>query len=139
MWVVVGWMVCRRVGSADRACTRRETQGEDWAFARCARGGGVRFQCSFRLDPLTLGQFSVGDQRPTAGEGEVALGVGCRGLDGVLAVGFADRACTRRETQGEDWAFARCARGGGVRFQCSFRLDPLTLGQFSVGGWIAAL
>ena len=59
MWVVVGWMVCRRVGSADRACTRRETQGEDWAFARCARGGGVRFQCSFRLDPLTLGGSSL--------------------------------------------------------------------------------
>jgi hypothetical protein len=69
VWVVVGWMVCRRVGSADRACTRRETQGEDWAFARCARGGGVRFQCSFRLDPLTLGQFSVGDQGPMAGGG----------------------------------------------------------------------
>ncbi len=54
-------------------------------------------------------------------------GVGCRGLDGGSAVGFADRACTRRETQGEDRAFALCARGRGVRFLCSFRPDPLTL------------
>ena len=59
LWVVVGWTMSRRVGFADRACTRRETQGEDWAFALCARGGGVRFLCSFRLDPLTLGGSSL--------------------------------------------------------------------------------
>ncbi len=54
MWAVVGRTVSQRVGFADRACTRRETQGEDRAFALCARGGGVRFLCSFRPDPLTL-------------------------------------------------------------------------------------
>ena len=59
MWVVVGWTVSWRVGFADRACTRRETQGEVAAFARCARGGGVRFLCSFRPDPLTLGGSSL--------------------------------------------------------------------------------
>ena len=72
----------------------------------------------------------VVDQGGRRAGGLRRLGVGCRGLDGVLAVGSADRACTRRETQGEDWAFALCARGCGVRFLCSFRLDPLTLGQF---------
>ena len=35
------------------------SSGEDRAFALCARGGGVRFQCSFRLDPLTLGGSSL--------------------------------------------------------------------------------
>ena len=49
--------------------------GEDRAFALCARGCGVRFLCSFRLDPLTLGGSWVGDQGPMAGGG-VALGVG---------------------------------------------------------------
>ena len=50
MWVVVGWMVCRRVGSADRACTRRETQGEDRAFALCARV--VVFASNARSGPI---------------------------------------------------------------------------------------
>ena len=130
MWVVVGWMVCRRVGSADRACTRRETQGEDWAFARCARGGGVRFQCSFRLDPLTLGGSWVGGAAGAGDEeGEVALG--CCGLDGVSVGELCGSSLHSQGSSGEDRAFALCARGG-VRFQCSFRHDPLTLGGSSL-------
>ena len=37
LWVVVGWTVSRRVGSADRACTRREARGRI-GLSRCARG-----------------------------------------------------------------------------------------------------
>ena len=37
LWVVVGWTMSRRVGFADRACTRRETQGRI-GLSRCARG-----------------------------------------------------------------------------------------------------
>ncbi len=40
LWVVVGWTVSRRVGFADRACTRREARGRI-GLSRCARGGVV--------------------------------------------------------------------------------------------------
>ena len=69
----------------------------------------------------------VGDQ---GAGGLRKLGVGCRGLDGESAGGLRGSSLHSQVSSGEDWAFARCARGGGVRFQCSFRLDPLTLGQF---------
>jgi len=45
-----------------------------------------------------------------AEEGGVAVGMGCRGLDGVLAVSSADRACTRREARGRI-GLSRFARG----------------------------
>ena len=100
-------------------------------------GGGVRFQCSFRLDPLTLGGSWVGG---AAGAGGLRrLGVGCRGLDGESAGGLCGSSLHSQGNSGGGLGFRAVREGGGVRFQCSFRLDPLTLGQFSVGGWIAAL
>ena len=60
------------------------------------------------------------------------LGVGCRGLDGESAGGLCGSSLHSQGSSGEDWAFALCARGVGVRFQCSFRLDPLTLGGSSL-------
>ena len=62
------------------------------------------------------------------------LAVGCRGLDGESAGGLRGSSLHSQGSSGEDWAFALCARGCGVRFLCSFRLDPLTLGGSWVGG-----
>ena len=48
-------------------------------------------------------------------------------------------ACARRETLGEDKLFALCARGFGVRFQCSLRPRPAAAGDLFRHGFVTLL
>jgi hypothetical protein len=68
-----------------------EALGEDWAFARCARGFGVRFQGLLRTDPAPLGVWGlrgIGPALAEEGSGEEGLS---RCARGVLV--FASKAC----------------------------------------------
>ena len=58
------------------------------------------------------------------------LAVGCRGLDGVSAGGLCGSSLHSQGNSGGGLGFRAVREGGGVRFLCSFRHDPLTLGQF---------
>ena len=62
----------------------------------------------------------------------MGLGVGCRGLDGELAGGLRGSSLYSQGSSGGGLGFRAVREGGGVRFLCSFRLDPLTLGGSSL-------
>ena len=102
----------------DRASARRETRGEDGAFARCARDWGDRHQCSLRTVPAAApgkaNRLRVPPIYTKWGIPTYNLWVTGRGRrTGWVPPGLAPRdcACTRRKAAREDEVFARRARG----------------------------
>ena len=130
---------CR--GSAGSGLRSQAGSGRGRAFALCARGWGVRLQCSLRSGPAAARGVRLG------GDGAVdflvslfrgfMISMGFGGMDSGVCLGCRGSAGSGLRSQagsGRGRAFALCARGWGVRLRCSLRSGPAAARGEWLGG-----